>query len=229
MMEAFHWFSEFVGEPDDIVMDAEKKFVCEMAKTKKNLLDVGALYGAFSLSFLSQNPTINHAYAFDPSPQAYHVLKQHQLLNHNLHFFTYNLALGKRPWKFKMRYNRLHLEVLPDDAKKFNYVAPVTTLDSFVKDSGILFDFIKIDCEWSELFVLEWGREFLRNHDPVILLELHYHMLKNLWIEPLDVFSYLSQLWFSFYDFSKSLLWDIESYLSAKNAVYFVVCSKNPL
>jgi len=46
-----------------------------------------------------------------------------------------------------MRYNWLHLEVLPDSAEKFDYLADVVTIDSFVKESGVVFDFIKIDCE----------------------------------------------------------------------------------
>ncbi len=227
MMESFHWFNEFFSSDESLLMDKEKRFFCEMAKNQRTLLDIGALYWAFSLTFLSQNPTKNVAYAFDPSPHAFRVLKQHQLLNPSLALNIRNCAVWWTKWTLKMRYNWLHLEVLPDSAEKFDYLADVVTIDSFVKESGVVFDFIKIDCEWSEFFVLQWWYEFLKSHSPVILLELHYKMLLNLWINPSDVFSYLQQLGFSFYDFSKQLIWDVDTYLSAKNAVYFVVCAKS--
>ena len=70
----------------------------------------------------------------------------------------------------------------------------LTTLDSFVKENGIdKIDFIKIDVEGNEKFVLEGGKETLEKYRPLVYTELLRKHAKRFGYHPNDVIDFMKR------------------------------------
>jgi FkbM family methyltransferase len=128
--------------------------------------------------------------SFEPSPLLLDVLSYHKRVN-RLHqmqivpaaisdaddgtvpFFLINKGLSSRN----------SLTIGPDNTPfissedKMRIDVPCTTLDSFVRSSGVIPDVVKIDVEGAELLVLEGAKRLLAVHRPVLIIGVHPYWL----------------------------------------------------
>ncbi len=80
----------------------------------------------------------------------------------------------------------------------------VDILDNLVKKENIKrIDFIKIDAEGSELFILKSSIEAIKSFQPVMLIEIAELSLKNQGSRSADIYTFLGNLGYQFYTFSK--------------------------
>jgi FkbM family methyltransferase len=151
----------------------EMRGFLQYARGFKCLLDIGALYGDFSLVFCRM--TNGTAHAVDPSPQAQEVLARMISINPDLTIQSHAIALGATSSEIEMAQEWIHCVNLDESNINTNATIRVTqkTIDEFVHDLNALPDVVKIDAEGIELDILKGGRQYFLNHMPRIFMEIH--------------------------------------------------------
>ena len=154
--------------------------------TKPTVLDIGANIGMFSLSYASLfKEAIIHS--FEPVNFIYNILKRNLEINPNLsgNIRTHNFGLSNCVEKKylsiptpnqHLRYNdsldiRLY-SVFGKGKKKID--AKFLPLDLWINQNPIhALDFIKIDVEGYEYFVLDGAKKTLNSFRPIVMFELN--------------------------------------------------------
>ena len=152
-------------------------------------VDVGANYGLMSYNMAKK---FNKVCAFEIVPEVNECLKIN-LNKHNLKKVTvYDCGLGNKKQEVAINFNpqstfSTHVNLEGNDTN-----AKVETLDSFAFEDV---DFIKIDAEGFESFIIQGGIETIKKYTPVILYErkghdLRYGFEKNSVLNILKQFGY---------------------------------------
>lgn len=140
------------------------------------LLDVGANTGSYSLL-----PAILdglRCYALEPAPLIYDILCENIRLNGlNESVKSFKCAVSDKPGtavlKFPQRYSGLACLGKPLRFQEWEEIeVELSTLDQFISDQQIeRVDFLKIDTEGCEKFVLRGAENLIKTHHPMILIE----------------------------------------------------------
>lgn len=182
------------------VRDEMRAFL-SVSKEGKYLLDIGALFGVFSLAFTASDPRGKIAYAIEPSVAPFAVLKSHCKMNPRLSIKPFRVAFGDHNGRVQMKYEGLHMV-----AQNAGEVGLGTTqsrlirLDDFVREHAFYPDVIKIDTEGSEYHIFEGGMRFLKEHDPVISLEIHANWLAKIGVSVARLVALVRSLGYEFYN-----------------------------
>lgn len=168
-----HGLTAFTG----IYEKSLSKSVRRAALAGGTMIDVGANFGYFSLIWASANKR-NEVIAFEASPRNYRFLKENvesNGLSGNIN--TYSFALGKSSGVFDF-------DLGPDDmtgwgglkltACDSSIKVPVKRLDKLL-DKNIIIDFMKIDVEGADTWVLMGAEELLREKR---IKEIHFEQNK---------------------------------------------------
>jgi FkbM family methyltransferase len=156
--------------------DSIRQFYNQINKDKKyNIVDIGAQSGLYSLyaKFLP-NSTF---YAFEPFPDTFKLLNDNIALNDITNINTFNLAISDEDGETMLNTCESHngLHTLGATPLRFNDIKQVkvntTTLDKFFFDKDISVDFIKIDTEGYEYFILKGAINTIKKYKPTIQLE----------------------------------------------------------
>lgn len=146
----------------------------------QRLLDVGALYGVFSLAFTAGRPEAG-ALAVDPSPQAQELLTANLTRNPGCQVRAVSLALGASAGTVTMRRDWHHLEAVGEGETGGNTLeVPTSTVDALCAELAFAPDALKIDVEGFEHQVIAGARRTLTQLKPTIFLELHPQRLRAL-------------------------------------------------
>ncbi len=141
-------------------LDAAIKYV----KRFRNCIDVGAHCGLWSMHL---SILFGKTYAFEPMEVHRRCYERNVKGNHEM--FPY--ALGDEEKTLKLFYRPWSTGdtgAYTDQDEADLYDVPVKTLDSFdLKD----IDFIKMDCEGYEYFVLQGGKQTIAENRPVLVVE----------------------------------------------------------
>ena len=219
--EAWHDFEVFNREAE---FRNELEHFIRLSQNRRNLLDIGAFYGIFSLIFASL--THGKACAIEPSPHAYPTLKHHQTLNPGLELETFNIGFGAENEMIGWKFDCLQLVASgKQDKKQFEF--PVVRLDDFVRNHAFEPDTIKLDTEGYELSVLRGGSEFLTRCSPILFLEVHVSWMARLGHSPAALISTLRSFGYDhFYHGSES----VDPVRKASESDNFrIICSKEKL
>lgn len=140
----------------------------EFCPLRRTALDVGAHIGMWSMQFARAGFQVIHA--FDPDP----IKTDCYLRNYDAHAiqygaeaFHYNVGLGDRETSATLvvpHGTTLKTHVRPSDTGSI----PICTLDSYAIADV---DFLKIDTEGFELFVVRGAEQTIRTNLPVIVVE----------------------------------------------------------
>jgi len=182
-------------------------------KKINTVLDIGANVGMFSLELYLKRPDVDY-YIFEPIPATYtNLLRTIKLNNGNLdklHPFNLGISNEEGTLKFYLPGESEAASLKPVDDKFYrkqsdsfgNYTGSVTmdevecrvtTADIFAKKYNLRsVDFMKIDVEGNEKFVLEGSKEILRAYHPLVYCELLRKHAKRFGYHPNDVISYMS-------------------------------------
>jgi len=172
-------FSEDTPSRSLVEVFVEKIYYVDEFLPKSNdvILDVGASYGDTSIWYAKKFGA--KVYAFEPLEDIYKILLKNIELN-KLDIKAYNIAVGNGKI-ISANINKNMLTI--GNVKSIE----TRTLDSFNFDKV---DFIKIDVEGFELFVLDGARETIGKFHPKIILETHTKELYEKSIEFLKDFNY---------------------------------------
>lgn len=165
-------FEEFTHGNAEMV-DEMHAFL-RLAQGCRCLLDIGALYGAFSLAFCAR--TGGQAFAFEPNRLSREVLEAHARLNPGLQLNVLPFGVGEARRVVAVEAGFHFTALGPGQAPAAGLNTDqmeVVALDEFCPGRGIEPDLLKIDVEGFGHFVLLGARELLRQFRPRLLLEFH--------------------------------------------------------
>jgi FkbM family methyltransferase len=144
------------------------------------LFDVGANIGYYAVTLSAALGRECRVHAFEPFPSSYERLMTNITLNNLTETISaHRLALSDRE---RVTHMRIRVGSNSGSARldTTGERIPTTTLDSFCSTHRIdRVDFVKIDAEGHEEFVLVGGAQTIRQHRPLILLELDPPVLSD--------------------------------------------------
>jgi FkbM family methyltransferase len=178
-----------VCDPDDMRMapleilnfgryePEQTRFLLGLVEDGSTVLDVGANVGWYSLLVARCRPRCT-VHAFEPIPHTFGYLERNIALNRVTNVHPHNLALSNTDGEADFYWEpsllgRASAADLSDHGEARRVKRPMRRLDALLPELGLgAVDFIKCDCEGSELRVFEGGRETLDRCKPAVLTEL---------------------------------------------------------
>ena len=145
--------------------------------------DIGANIGLTAILFSSLAQKV---FAFEPSPSTYRILLDNFARANVTNVKPINLGLGAKQESLPITFARNNRSGGTVSNKiKFNkdHVTEeiqLDTLDRYFADYEIKPNFLKIDVEGFEQYVIEGGRRFLENNKPIVVLEMNHFCLNVL-------------------------------------------------
>ncbi len=140
-----------------------------------NILDIGAQTGLYTL-YAKYLPK-SQFYAFEPFPDTYKVLNDNIALNGITNVKPYNIGISNYKGECVLNTSKSHngLHTLGSNPLRFTDVVPVKinvdTIDNLFYENDIPVDFIKIDTEGWEYFILQGGEKTIQKYKPFIQIE----------------------------------------------------------
>ena len=196
------------------------------------IFDIGANIGTNSTVYgLWTANGGGRVYSFEPFPENFRFLKKNTTSCGLPHVHCHDFGLSDNPGSFflgmpsakqhkRFRWSKYLIEsgtfsihaTKPTNVEKTyssNRGAQCyfDTLDRFVEDHSIQrIDFIKIDTEGHELFVLKGCKDTLSKYRPIIQLEMNAFCLQMSEIDPKEIILWLTDLDYRLYTFSDNSL-----------------------
>lgn len=140
-----------------------------------NIIDCGAQSGLYSL-YAKYLPNATF-YSFEPFVTTFGLLNDNIRLNNLTNVKTYNIGLSDKPGRSVLNTCTSHngLHTMGNNVKRFVDIQPteieVNAIDNLFYDMDIPVDFIKIDTEGWELFILKGAEKTIRKYKPQIQIE----------------------------------------------------------
>jgi FkbM family methyltransferase len=164
------------------------------------LLDIGAHYGLFTLAALRYGGPRARAIAVEPSAEASRILRINvELSGARERVVTLEVAAGAEDGDLTMLTtgpNGAHYMLGVDSGTIRPDVSRISqlTIPSIIASAEIVPTHVKIDVEGFEGEVISGGERVLRDHRPIIFLELHGQLIRQRNRNPRDVLEHLSAL-----------------------------------
>jgi FkbM family methyltransferase len=170
-----------------------------LASEARCILDVGANIGYHALRLALREPTAT-VHAFEPLPQSYEFLSRNIAANglaDRVRAYGYGLSRSSGSFEFFIApENGTNASLLNvagrDDAKRV--VGLAMTLDDWAANTGAAPDYIKIDVEGAELWVVEGGAKTIAQHKPKVFAELLRKWSAPFGYHPNDMLRFFAQL-----------------------------------
>ena len=180
----------------------EVKFLESILEEEMQVIDVGGHIGVTSVVIAKKIGDKGRLYSFEPIPEFYSILKRNLSSNRLKNVKVYQLGVGDYTGRADFYENAASSSIVPREGDKKLRV-DLTTIDTFLNEEDIeRIDFINMDCEGSEFFVLKGAEAILRNDKVKIFCEIHHPFLKELDISVQNIVKYLQKLRFQVYSIS---------------------------
>jgi len=151
-------------------------------KPGQTFFDVGSHFGFFSLLAAKLVGPSGRVVAFEPTPSTYEMISKNLAGRPNAQVvnaaaFREDTTLSFHDWGLEMSgFNSIYGGKMTEDERKRSQIKPITVraraLDSWVRETGIVPDFLKIDTEGAEPDVLAGMDWLLREKRPILTLEV---------------------------------------------------------
>lgn len=199
------------------VEEEEVRLIRNICKRMDNIVDIGANVGLLSLEMAKvANGKI---FCFEPNPYTFSKLVDLVSLNKkgksDINFICaavgaetgfVNFFVSERDYLGVMS-----SQVQTDPDSKLIKV-PLVTLDNFFANEKLKLDFIKIDVEGAELFVLKGSEAILKKDAPKLLIEIHGPFLHDFGYTVADLFDYLYSLGYKSYNINTNKLLSLQEF-----------------
>jgi FkbM family methyltransferase len=162
------------------------------------LLDVGGNVGWFSLECAARHPELA-IHAFEPLPVTYAQLTRNLALNDARTVTPHNFGFSDQAGPVTFYYypeglGNTSMQNLSERESVVPAQCEVRLLDDFVRENDLRVDCIKCDVVGAELMVLKGGLATLREHRPVLFLELLRKWAAKFGYHPREVAALLAEL-----------------------------------
>jgi FkbM family methyltransferase len=154
----------------------------QIVKRNDTVIDIGANIGYFTILFAKLVGNEGAVYAFEPTNKYFKFLKDNVLINELSNVRIFNKGLSDKNGEMEIFIDdssaTIHQPIASDIKDK--EIIRLMTLDEFVVEHDLkAINFIKIDIDGHEPFVLDGAINSIRIFKPVIILEIsHLHYYK---------------------------------------------------
>lgn len=182
----------------------ERKLIDKLSNEARNILDIGANIGWYSIRFAKRNPKA-HIYSFEPTPNSYSFLQKNIAENSlGKHVTCFNYALSDAN-------GCLDLFITPNNGTNaslanvanrrdaYRIASLSLTLDQWRKNQNIDPDFIKCDVEGAELLVFQGGTQTLEECTPIVFTELLRKWSEPFGYHPNDLINFFKDIGYRCY------------------------------
>lgn len=181
-MQAFVYDESFKKElKEDAHSYGEVKFLERHVENGMTVLDIGANKGLSTIVMAQEVGPGGKVYAFEPVPEYYRILQSNLSRNVVGNVNLFPCALGAENGRVDYYKNGGGSGIVPQQ-NAARFTVDVRTLDDFVDEQDLThIDLISMDCEGSELLVLQGGEETLQQSGSLtIFCEVHRGFLETL-------------------------------------------------
>lgn len=203
-IETFN-FKKF--EPND------SQFLIKFAKVSKNIIDVGANLGWYSLNFNFLKNT-KSIHSFEPIPRTYSFFRENIKINKAKKIIANNFALsdksGKQTFYLSNETGSASMKNIQNKKKVKKIVCKLTTLDRYLVKNKIKCDLIKVDTEGSELFVFKGAIHTLKKQKPIVFTEMLRKWSAKFNYHPNDIIQIFHELNYSCFKVTNNKLIKID-------------------
>lgn len=177
----------------------ELRMALSLIKDGDCVLDIGANVGFYSTA-IARKYRDCRIYAIEPIQETYYKLQNKTFLFKNI--FAHNIALTDKVQEVNFFYNKSEpgatsMRNIRETDKAVKVTARTQTLDIFAKFLEV--NFIKCDVEGSELLVIKGGLETLKEHKPIILMEMLRKWTAKFGYTPNDTIKLLASIGYRCY------------------------------
>jgi FkbM family methyltransferase len=190
-------FRFFLGDPigqryyANFSSNQEWTFVRDrMIRPGMTAFDIGAHHGMTTILLSRRVGSAGHVVAFEALPSNAEIVRRNLDLNELSNTRLRVAAVGAQSGTVMMR-NRSNSAILQNGSTR-GIEVPVTTLDDYVADTGIVPNFLKIDVEGFEIAVLE-GAAGILAHRPALMIEVHSEIVERYGHKPNDIWRLIPQ------------------------------------
>jgi FkbM family methyltransferase len=188
----------YLGEYEDYIKNTFKQNI----NNGDLVLDIGANIGFHTLYFADLVGKEGKVIAFEPIPSTFSELFENTQLNNFDNIELKNIALGNETKQLSV-----HIDIDSNNPGANNlFINGNTKIDCKQGDNvlgDLKVDFIKIDVEGYELYVLQGLSKLIENHKPKIVFEYdkNYQLKNN--DNALAIFDFLNQFNYSFFEINR--------------------------
>lgn len=151
------------------------------AKSGDTVFDVGAFHGLMSIVASKAVGPSGKVIAFEPNPVAREWLNKHLRLNKCTNVTVEPVGLmdfeGSASFYVQegdVTWNSSFVREFVDSKHQLTpLTVECTSIDAYVRNTGLIPDLIKIDTEGTELSVLQGAKETIAKHKPILVLEMN--------------------------------------------------------
>ncbi len=183
----------------------EASLFCRLLKPGDTVIDAGANVGQYSLLASTQVGPSGQVHAFEPVPRNFAALSRNVQLNNLSNVRLNQIALWNEPSELVFERpeepdsnNGSFGAINPGNAASTNQTrvtVPAIPLDQYVEENQLAsVDFIKMDIEGAEPFLLQGARRTLERFGPPILSEVRPDVLARLGSTVKDLEALLNDL-----------------------------------
>jgi FkbM family methyltransferase len=167
-----------------VELSKEELFYKNLDLKDKIIIEVGAHIGIYTLFFAKQVGN-GKILAFEPNPITFYFLRKNLKKNLLSNALTINAGLSNEKGELYFAAKRYNMAkgtfktdkqelMIEQDIPLIEKKIPVKTIDKIVDDYSLKrVDFVKIDTEGFEPFVIEGMSNTLKNYQPYIYFEIH--------------------------------------------------------
>lgn len=190
--------------------------------TGQTVIDVGASIGLYTIFFAKMVGEKGKVYAFEPEPKNFELLKKNVEINGFKNVILENKAVSDISSIVKMEIaDNIANHRITNNHSKSTFDIPSVRLDDYFKKKSDKIDFIKIDTEGHDGYVVLGANEIISKNQPIkILLEFHTQFMREAGLEPLNFLKILQKLKLKVIDLENEKLVD-ESYVKKFNNDYY--------
>jgi FkbM family methyltransferase len=158
-------------------------------------LDIGAHIGYYTLLMARK---CKEVLAFEPNQINYSNLRENIKLNKLNNVITINAAVTEKEGFTQLckhwENTGMHRIYCANWCRKDHEYVTTKNIDSIIEKA----DFIKMDCEGSELGALKGMKKLLENNNVTLIMEFHPPSIREYGAEPRDIFNFMRDLGYSF-------------------------------
>ena len=158
----------------------EVEFLKSILSPGMRVIEAGSNRGVTAVAIAKQIGSEGHLYAFEPVPEFYAELKENLLRNDVKNASAHPLALGNRRGRVQFYKHGGASGITAAEDAELLYVEATTVTDFLAEEGDDRLDVLNLDCEGSELLVLQGARPVLEKHHPQIFCEIHRNYLGKL-------------------------------------------------
>ena len=196
---AFYWsINNGQSEPYPRELDIVKRYQQQFPDKNHTFIDVGGHIGTTSLPY---SRLFHDVIAFEPNKESYNFFTRNISINNVRNVMVYNKGVYKHKGHCKVvQHNTCNsgcFYIRECDASEDGAIG-VVPLDGMNIRSQV--DYIKIDTEGSELFVLEGAKELIKTWKPLLQIETNYCSTSYFGYDKSEIFKFVKNLGYEVFD-----------------------------